>query len=46
MTSNETKIKNNLTETQSILDALTARVSETEEGISDIEGKLMQMKGN
>ena len=36
--------KNNLTEIQSKLDALAARVNEEEERMSDIEDKLMERK--
>ena len=42
--SNQAKIKNTLTEMQSKLDVLTARVNEVEETPSDIEGKLMERK--
>ena len=42
MRSNQTKIKNTLTEMQSELDALTTRVTEAEERVSDIEDKLMK----
>ena len=44
MRSNQAKIKNTLTEMQSKLDALTARVNEVEERVSDIEDKLMVRK--
>ena len=42
--SNQAKIKNTLNETQSKLDALTARVNEVEERVSDKEDKLMVRK--
>ena len=42
--SNQDKIKNILTEMQSKLDALTARVNEVEERVSDIEDKLLESK--
>ena len=38
---NQAEIKNTLTKMQSKLDALTARVNEVEERVSDIEDKLM-----
>ena len=42
--SNQAKIKNTLTEMQSKLDVLTARVNEVEERVSDIVNKLMKRK--
>lgn len=44
MRSNHAIIKNTLTEMQSKLDALTARVNEAEGRLSDIEDKLMKRK--
>ena len=44
MRSNQAKIKNTVTEMQSKLDALTARVNEAEERITNIEDKLMGRK--
>ena len=42
--SNQAKIKNILTEMQSKLDAVTARINEVEETVSDTEDKLMERK--
>ena len=42
MRSNWAKIKNALIDIQSKLDALTARVNEAEERVSDTEDKLMK----
>ena len=42
--SNQAEIKNQLNEMQSKLEVLTMRVNEVEEGVSDIEDKLMARK--
>ena len=42
--SNQAKIKNTLMEMQSKLDAVTGRVSEAEERVSDLEDKFMERK--
>ena len=42
--SNQAEIKNQLNEMQSKIEVLTTRVNEVEEGVSDIEDKLMVRK--
>ena len=42
--SNQAKVKNQLNEMQSKLEVLTTRVNEVEEGVSDLEDKLMSRK--
>ena len=44
MSSNQAKVKNALTEMQAKLDALTARVNEAEERVSNTEDQLMERK--